>query len=135
MPDESQCPEHERAETTFYRLLIVRDIWLPGVQRWGREYVGRKLDGELYDAPRCYALEFWESNGGPEKADSERRLAEMYLHHPLATRWRVIRVKVRVRRRLRDGYPKEMDFAPSPGLMSLPQWAGALGDKKRPRPS
>jgi hypothetical protein len=127
----SDRPDGENPETTFHRLLIVRDVWLPGVQRWAKEYVGRKLNGELFDTVRRFASEFSATNDGPSKAESERKLAELYLHHSRATPWRIIRVKVHVKRKIRQGQPQEGDFASSPGLLSLQEWTGAVGGRSK----
>jgi hypothetical protein len=122
----------ESPETSFYRLLIVRDVWLPGVQRWGKEYVGRKMNGEIFDTARRFASEFSALNNGPSEAESERRLAELYLHHSRATPWRIIRAKVTVHRRIRQGPPKEGDFSRRPDPMNIQQWASAVVKKPSP---
>ena len=129
----SDLPDHESPETTFHRLLIVRDVWLPGVQRWGKEYVGRKMNGELFDTVRRFATEYKAQHDEP-KAESERKLAELYLHHSRATPWRIIRVKVHVKRKIKQGQPKDGDFAPNPGLMSFQEWTGAVRGSKKVMP-
>ncbi len=133
----SDRPDNECSETTFYRLVIVRDVWFPGVQRWAKEYVGRNMPGELTATDRRFASDFKATNDGPSKAESERKLAVLYLHHSRATPWRIIRVKVTVRRKIKQGQPQESDFAPSPGLMSFQEWTGSVGvrSKKVPGPS
>ncbi len=124
----------ESPETSFHRLLIVRDVWHPGVQRWAKEYVGRNMPGELLATDRRFATEFrWDDR---PRAEREMHLAEAYLHSSHGTPWRIIRAKVTVHRRLRQGLPKDEDFARSPGLLNIQQWVGAVGHhKKTPPPS
>ena len=132
MPDTREDDPHyvdgELPETVFNRLLIVRDVWHAAEQRWEKVYVGRNMHGQLFDTDRRYASEFrWDEQ---HRAEKEMALATKFLVDERATPWRIIHVKVTVRRKIKQGQPKPEDFAPlPPPAMDLQEWADVLGTK------
>lgn len=126
MADDNLC-EDERPETIFHILVVACWVWQSGVQRWRREYAGYAMDGSLIATSRGHAEMY-------PKADYDRAeklcfLASKALYSASATPWKVVRVKVTVRRKMRTAPPKDGDFAPLPGLLSLQEYAAMHGYK------
>lgn len=126
MADDTLC-EDERPETIFHILVVACWVWQSGVQRWRREYAGRALDGTFIATSRGHAEMYPKADY--HRAEKDCYLASKALYNPSATPWKIVRVKVTVKRKMRSGLPKEGDFAGLPGLLTLHEYAAANGYK------